>query len=101
MISRAGNSVLKTLAGVDIHDFSANFRAIRKKAWEKLKIHKNTDLILFAMIIKAKYNGFKITELPVTFKERIYGKSKLNLLKAVPKAAFKSVVYLIKYRRFA
>lgn len=98
MVSRIGNAALRSLASVDIHDFSANFRAIRKTAWQKIELKENTNVILFEMIIKAKYKGLKIIELPVSFKDRIYGKSKLNLSKEILKSVFKSIVYLVQYR---
>ncbi len=98
VISRIGNSALRTLAGLNIHDFSANFRAIRRKAWEKMETRENTNVILFEMIIKAKCNGLKITEMPVSFKDRVHGKSKLNLFKEIPKSILKVMIYIIKYR---
>lgn len=98
MVSRLGNKILSFLASANIHDFSANFRAIRKTAWQKIKLRENTNVILFEMIIKAKYNGLKITELPVSFKDRIYGKSKLRLSKEILKSIIKSIVYLINPR---
>lgn len=97
-VSRTGNAALRILAGLNIHDFSANFRAIKRKAWEKIETRENTNVILFEMIIKAKYNGLKITELPISFKNRVHGKSKLNLFKEIPKSILKVMIYMIKYR---
>jgi dolichol-phosphate mannosyltransferase len=97
-ISRIGNAFLRILSGIDIHDFSANFRAVRKEAWDRIELKENTNVILFEMIIKAKHKGMKIAELPVSFKDRIYGKSKLRLTREISKAAFKTLGYIYKYR---
>ena len=97
-ISRFGNCVLRLLSGINISDFSANFRAIRKEKWEKLCIEQNTNIMLIEMIIKAKYHGMKITQVPVSFKDRLYGKSKLNLFIEIPKAMLNILFYLVKYR---
>lgn len=98
MISRLGNTVLSSLSDMPIHDFSANFRAIKKQAWQKLDIKENTNVMLFEMIIKAKYNHMRITEVPVVFKERLYGKSKLSLSKDIPKFFLRMIYYIFKYR---
>jgi len=79
LASRLGNIVLRLLSGIRLSDFSANFRAIRKTSWNLIKTKERTNVILFEMIVKAKAAGIRITEIPVAFKERAYGKSKLNL----------------------
>lgn len=97
-ISKIGNVTLNVLSGTGVHDFSANFRAIRRTAWNQLEIKENTNVMLFETIIKAKYKGMKIAEIPVSFNDRIYGKSKLKLSTEIPKFIFKMGYYLIKYR---
>lgn len=97
LISRIGNRILNFLTGMNIHDFSANFRAIRQQAWGNLDIKENNNLILFEMLIKANYKRMRITEIPVSFMDRVYGKSKLNLCIEIPKIILKSIYYLVKY----
>ena len=84
-ISRYGNVMVRFLSGENIHDFSANFRVIKNNIWYKLKTTDNTNSILLEMILKTKYKGYKVAEIPVKFKDRKYGKSKLNLAKEAPK----------------
>jgi len=98
LISKLGNIVLRLLTGTDIHDFSANFRAMKKSAWEALDVRENTNIMLFETIIKAKFMKMKIEQLPVAFKDRIYGKSKLRLSVEIPKYTFKMFYYIIRYR---
>ncbi|MCX5697410.1 MAG: glycosyltransferase [Candidatus Omnitrophica bacterium] len=98
LISKLGNNALKILSGLNIDDFSANFRAIKKDSWNVLEIDENTNVMLFEMIIKAKHKGLKIAQVPVTFVDRVYGQSKLNLMIEIPKAFLKTCYYLIKYR---
>lgn len=99
LLSKTGNYVLSYLSGMKIHDFSANFRAIRKDCWKKLNIEEKTNVMLFEMIVKAGHMGMKIIEVPVSFKDRIYGKSKLNMIVEIPKAMIKALRYLIAYRQ--
>jgi len=88
-----GNFVVRNLSGLDVKDVSANFRIIRRDAWLKLNTVENTNSLLFEMIIKAKRRGLKITEIPVIFSERRFGKSKLNILKEAPKFLIKFIKY--------
>lgn len=97
-VSKFGNIVVRFLSGVDIRDFSANFRVIKRSVWSKLKISDNTNSMLLEIILKTKYKGYKITEIPVMFKDRRYGKSKLNLAKEAPKFLIKLIYYVFKYR---
>ena len=97
-VSKYGNIMVRVISGVDIRDFSANFRVIKRSVWSKLKISDNTNSMLLEIILKTKYKGYKIAEIPVIFKERKYGKSKLNLAKEVPKFLIKLIYYVFKYR---
>lgn len=92
-LSRSGNFVFKTLSGIKINDFSANFRIIRRNSWLRLKTAENTNSLLFEMIIKAKKSGLKIAEIPVVFSQRRFGESKLNMLREAPRFVIKFIKY--------
>jgi len=98
-VSYFGNIIVRILTGVNIHDFSANFRIIKKNVWREIETQENTNSLLLEMILKVKYKGYKIAEVPVIFRERLYGKSKLNLVKEAPKFFLKLIFYSIKFRR--
>lgn len=78
-VSSVGNKIITRLLNIPIHDFSGNFRAIRRDVWKKINVIEKTNLMLLEMIIKSQKAGLSITEIPVFFQERKYGKSKLNL----------------------
>lgn len=90
-ISFFGNKMVCLISGVKIHDFSANFRAINRQVWNKIETKENTNSILMEMIIKTHYKGYKVTEIPVAFKDRIYGESKLKLGMEAPKFFIKLI----------
>lgn len=101
IVSYFGNKMIRVISGVaQVHDFSANFRAIRKPVWNCLKTHENSNALLFEMILKAQCKGYRVEELSVTFKDRIYGKSKLNLAKEAPSFFLKLLWLSIKVRLF-
>src|SRR3989338_31318 len=97
-ISRFGNKMNKFLSGINISDFTANFRAITRNAWKNIKTRENTNSILLEMIILTKVKGYKIIEIPVTFKDRIHGESKINLAREAPKFILKLIKFSAKYR---
>lgn len=95
-ISKGGNWIVKNLSGINIKDFSANFRIIRQNKWRELKTVENTNTILFEMVLKAAKKKFKLAEIPVSFYERKFGKSKLNLWKEAPKFLLKFIRYTLQ-----
>ena len=97
-ISKFGNTTLRILTGINIHDFSANFRAIKKSAWKNLILEEHNNLMLFEMIVKAKHKGMRISEIPVSFIDRVYGESKLKLSIEIPRFMLKMFYYILKYR---
>lgn len=97
-VSRFGNKLVRVISGVPIHDFSANFRAIKRNVWRDIKTSENTNSILLEMIMKAHYKGYDVVEMPVRFKDRIYGTSKLNLKKEAPKFFIKLLYYTFRCR---
>lgn len=97
-VSFFGNRAVRALTGIRIHDFSANFRIMRKKTWESIKTTENTNSILLEMIMKAHYGGFKVTEIPVVFTDRLHGESKLNLAREAPKFFAKLIMFTFKFR---
>ena len=50
------------------------------------------------MIIKADYSGYKVAEIPIRFKDRVYGESKLNLALEAPKFFIKLLILKFKLK---
>ncbi len=98
LISKTGNFLLRILSDVKVHDFSLNFRGIKKEVWKTFRTNSNTNSFMFETILLAKYNGFKISEIPVTFRDRIYGESKLRLGRETPSFFLKAMKWSILAR---
>lgn len=98
LVSRLGNRGLRLITGLPIHDFSANFRAIRGTLWRFLSVTERTNAILVEMILKTAYGGVPVAEIPITFAERLHGESKLNLAIEAPRVMGKLVKYVLRYR---
>ena len=98
LVSSLGNSTIGFISGLGIRDFSANFRAIRREVWKSISVKEKTNSILLEMIMKCHYGGHRVTEIPVSFSERIYGESKLNLAIEAPKFLIKFIAFTIRFR---
>jgi len=98
LTSRGGNVALRLMSGVNVHDFSANFRGIRRDVWNAIETTDNTNSVLFEMVLLTKYRGFRVSEIPVTFRDRVHGESKLNLAKEAPSFFMKATKWSIKAR---
>lgn len=98
MASVMGNFVVRHVAGLPVTDCSANFRVIRKEAWERIETRENNNAILFEMIFKCHHGGLRVSSIPVTFQDRRHGQSKLNLAKEIPRFLVRMFYYVGRYR---
>jgi dolichol-phosphate mannosyltransferase len=79
MASRVGNVLISFLSRIPAHDFTTSLRAIRREVIQNVKTESPGNSFFMEFVIKAYRNGFTITELPIVFKDRVVGKSKLKL----------------------
>ncbi|QQG43482.1 MAG: glycosyltransferase family 2 protein [Candidatus Daviesbacteria bacterium] len=73
--SRIVNSLSRRLTGVKIHDINCGFKAYRREVIENLNLYG--ELYRFIPIIAAKQN-YKVGEIIVDHRPRIYGKTKFG-----------------------
>ena len=93
LYSYFGNKLAKKLTNIDIHDFTNGFRGFDRKVLKNLDIKSTGNSFFMEFIIKVQYNGFKIGEIPSTFKDRENGESKLSIFKE----SFKFLKDLVAY----
>jgi dolichol-phosphate mannosyltransferase len=77
--SRMGNVLIRTLSGVPIHDFTTALRAVRSEVIQNVETRSTGNSFFMEFIIKSYRKGYRITELPIIFKDRVIGRSKLKL----------------------
>jgi dolichol-phosphate mannosyltransferase len=83
-LSRLGNWAFRRMTGLPVREFSVNFRAIRRCAWERLHTHERSNAFLLEMIAEAAWQDLVIREFPVQVGDRIHGESKLRLSREGP-----------------
>lgn len=84
-LSRLGGWTLNLLLGIPTHDIANAFKMYRKKVIESIAIQSSGFEISMEIPLKGYYAGFKITEVPTTWKERSKGKSNFKVFKLLPR----------------
>lgn len=79
LVSTWGNTFIRLCLGVGVHDYSNGFRCFKKKVWNSITVEEKGNAFLMEFVTKAHRAGFKIVEVPTSFFDRRFGKSKLNL----------------------
>ena len=97
-LSAAGNSFIRFMLGRKIRDWSTGYRAIRKKVYLDIGNEINQDMFYgytfqIGFLYKAMKRGYKIAEVPIHFRDRTKGKSKLGL-----EYLLNTFIYIIKIK---
>ena len=79
MASRYGNVLISFLARCPVHDFTTSYRAIRRDVVQNVQTESRGNSFFMEFVVKAYRKGYRIAELPITFRDRVVGKSKLKL----------------------
>jgi len=77
--SRLGNLLIRTLSGVPVHDFTTALRAMRREVAQKVKTESKGNSFFMEFVVRAYREGYSMTEIPIVFRDRVIGKSKLGL----------------------
>lgn len=80
-ISRAGNVYARTMLGIPVRDATAGFRAFRAEALRSLPYHLAQASgygFQVEMAWRAVQAGMTVVEVPVVFRDREHGTSKMN-----------------------
>lgn len=80
-ISRGGNLYARLMLGIPVRDATAGFRAFRREALRRLE-YPETEASGYGfqveMAWRAHQQGLIITEIPISFRDRTRGKSKMG-----------------------
>ncbi|HEY3874058.1 MAG TPA: glycosyltransferase [Candidatus Kapabacteria bacterium] len=73
--SKFFNRVTSLFSGIKLHDFNCGLKAYRKQVTDNLQVYGELHRYLPAL---AYWQGFRVTEIPVTHHPRKFGKSKFG-----------------------
>ncbi len=92
LISPMSNFVIGFVSGLGLKNYNTNFRILKSDLWKSIKTVEDRQFFLLETIYRAKQQGARIAEIPVTFSMRRIGDSKVSFFRQAPG-------YLIKLLR--
>ena len=81
-VSRGGSSYARLVLGVDVRDLTGGFKCFRREVLEAIDLDAITTrgyAFQVELTYRAVRRGFKVVEVPILFRERRVGKSKMDL----------------------
>ena len=90
------NLFIELLTSVAITDSQSGYRAMRREVLAKQKLKSGEYEIESEMLVKTAKAGFKVTEVPITFEQRTYGRSGVDPLVDGAKILFSIVLAYLK-----
>jgi dolichol-phosphate mannosyltransferase len=81
LLSRGGCVYARVLLGVPIRDLTGGFKCFRREVLETLdlaEVHADGYGFQIEMTYKAIRAGFRVREVPITFRDRVAGTSKMH-----------------------
>lgn len=85
LLSRLAGVSLHLITGIPTHDITNSFKMYRRAVLDDMKIESLGGFeIGMEIVIKAFFKGYKITEIPSTWRDRTAGESRFRLLKWLP-----------------
>jgi len=80
-ISRGGSTYARLVLGVDVHDLTGGFKCFRREVLEAIDldtIQARGYAFQVEMTYRAIQRGFKVVEVPIVFRDRRAGSSKMD-----------------------
>jgi glycosyltransferase involved in cell wall biosynthesis len=78
--SKAANVLIKMISGVKLHDYGCTLKAYRREILNEIRLYGEMHRFI---PLYAKWNGAKVTEIPVSHRPRRHGKSKYGLRRTI------------------
>ncbi|PIN76630.1 hypothetical protein COV22_00150, partial [Candidatus Woesearchaeota archaeon CG10_big_fil_rev_8_21_14_0_10_47_5] len=81
IITKGANAYLRLLLGLRVGDCNSGYRCFRREVLEEIGVNNIESVgpsIVQEVLFKASLKGFKISEVPIVFKDRELGSSKLG-----------------------
>jgi glycosyltransferase involved in cell wall biosynthesis len=80
LVSNLGNNLISLLYNKNFHDLNSPFKVYRREVFENLP--RAGTMLRFGMLF-ASIQGYRVVEIPVKHRARLYGKSKFGMIKYI------------------
>jgi glycosyltransferase involved in cell wall biosynthesis len=75
---RLFNALIKIFTRIEVSDSQSGYRAMKSEILENLRLVSGEYEIESEMLVKTARRGFRVKEMPISFEQRTYGRSKLD-----------------------
>jgi dolichol-phosphate mannosyltransferase len=82
LLSRFGSLYARTILGVKVHDLTSGFKCVRRRVLETVEpstLRSQGYVFNIELTYRALLAGFTVTEVPIRFRDRKAGESKMSL----------------------
>jgi dolichol-phosphate mannosyltransferase len=82
LLSRCGSTYARWILGVKVRDLTGGFRCIRREVLEAVEpatLRSQGYVFNIELAYRALLAGFRVTEVPIVFRDRVLGESKISL----------------------
>ena len=82
LLSRFGSLYARTILGVKVNDLTSGFRLVRRRVLETVEpstLRSQGYVFNIELTYRALLAGFTVTEVPICFRDRMAGESKMSL----------------------
>ncbi len=72
----------RAILGLKVHDTTAGFKCLRREVLEQIslpQVRSNGYIFQVEIAYLCEKNGFRVTEIPIYFEDRVHGKSKMSV----------------------
>ena len=79
-LSKGGSAYSRLILGVPIHDLTTGYKAFHRRVLEAIQletVHSNGYSFQIEMTYRALRRGFRVVEVPIAFRDRTIGRSKM------------------------
>jgi dolichol-phosphate mannosyltransferase len=86
LLSRAGSLYARSILGVHVRDLTCGYRCVRREVLEAIELatlRSQGYVFNIELTYRALHEGFRVTEIPIVFRDRTVGESKITLSIAV------------------
>jgi glycosyltransferase involved in cell wall biosynthesis len=88
VIGRIYHWLVKLAFGLRLRDVDCDFRLIRRRVFDEVKLESDSGVICAEMMVKIQRGGFRVVEVPVHHFQRAHGKSQFFNFRRIARVAW-------------
>lgn len=75
---RLFNLLIKVLTRAEVSDSQSGYRVMKSEILQNMRLKSSEYEIESEILVKTARQGFRVSEVPITFEQRTYGRSRLD-----------------------